>query len=207
VQKVLLGREIKAGPNVIVTAYPVRGLDINSSYAIYHILNQQKLSGVGVPDVFSFGVGENTKTIEYHAIMILALTFAGLVMLYQVCKPFNPLRTTLFTICTTLALLVMFVPHLGDVFILKDGVGGADWSDVQFTIPQILLLIIIVQAAFPVSTFLIKAFDMMNPKDDDEKKDDPTDNKETPAPATKAENKPNTASNNTTESEPVTAKS
>ena len=48
VQKVLLGREIKAGPNVIVTAYPVRGLDINSSYAIYHILNQQKLSGVGI---------------------------------------------------------------------------------------------------------------------------------------------------------------
>ena len=48
VQKVLLGREIKAGPNVIVTAYPVRGLDINSSYAIYHILNEQKKSGVGI---------------------------------------------------------------------------------------------------------------------------------------------------------------
>lgn len=48
VQKVLLGREIKAGPNVIVTAYPVRGLDINSSYAIYNILNKQKLDGVGI---------------------------------------------------------------------------------------------------------------------------------------------------------------
>lgn len=48
VQKVLLGREIKSGPNVIVTAYPVRGLDINSSYAIYNILNEQKLGGVGI---------------------------------------------------------------------------------------------------------------------------------------------------------------
>ena len=48
VQKVLLGREIKAGPNVIVTAYPVRGLDINSSYVIYNILNTQKTNGVGV---------------------------------------------------------------------------------------------------------------------------------------------------------------
>ena len=48
VQKVLLGREIKAGPNVIVTAYPVRGLDINSSYAIYNILNKQKQDGVGI---------------------------------------------------------------------------------------------------------------------------------------------------------------
>ena len=48
VQKVLLGREIKAGPNVIVTAYAVRGLDINSSYAIYNILNRQKEAGVGI---------------------------------------------------------------------------------------------------------------------------------------------------------------
>ena len=48
VQKVLLGREILINPNVIVTAYPVRGLDINSSYAIYNILNEQKKKDVGV---------------------------------------------------------------------------------------------------------------------------------------------------------------
>ena len=48
VQKVLLGREIKAGPNVIITAYPVRGLDINSSYRIYDFLNEQKKKGVAV---------------------------------------------------------------------------------------------------------------------------------------------------------------
>lgn len=48
VQKVLVGREIQSSPNVIVTAYPVRGLDINSSYAIYDILNTQKCNGVGI---------------------------------------------------------------------------------------------------------------------------------------------------------------
>lgn len=48
VQKVLVGREIESSPNVIVTAYPVRGLDINSSYAIYDILNEQKKNGVGI---------------------------------------------------------------------------------------------------------------------------------------------------------------
>ena len=48
VQKVLLGREINASPNVIVTAYPVRGLDINSSYMVYDILNEQKQKSVGV---------------------------------------------------------------------------------------------------------------------------------------------------------------
>ena len=48
VQKVLVGREIESCPNVIVTAYPVRGLDINSSYAIYNILNEQKVKGTGI---------------------------------------------------------------------------------------------------------------------------------------------------------------
>ena len=48
VQKILVGREIESGPNVIVTAYPVRGLDINSSYLIYDILNEQKKNGVGI---------------------------------------------------------------------------------------------------------------------------------------------------------------
>lgn len=48
VQKVLLGREIESKPNLLITAYPVRGLDINSSYTIYDLLNEQKLAGVGV---------------------------------------------------------------------------------------------------------------------------------------------------------------
>ena len=48
VQKVLVGREIESNPNVIVTAYPVRGLDINSSYVIYDILNEQKQKGTGI---------------------------------------------------------------------------------------------------------------------------------------------------------------
>lgn len=48
VQKVLVGREIESSPNVIVTAYPVRGLDINSSYVIYDILNEQKQKGTGI---------------------------------------------------------------------------------------------------------------------------------------------------------------
>lgn len=48
VQKVLLGREIASSPNVLITAYAVRGLDINSSYTIYDALNEQKKKGVAV---------------------------------------------------------------------------------------------------------------------------------------------------------------
>ena len=48
VQKVLVGREIASSPTVFMAAYPVRGLDINSSYLIYNLLNQQKEKGVAV---------------------------------------------------------------------------------------------------------------------------------------------------------------
>lgn len=48
VQKVLLGREMESNPNLLITAYPVRGLDINSSYTIYELLNEQKKKNVAV---------------------------------------------------------------------------------------------------------------------------------------------------------------
>ncbi len=48
VQKVLVGREIASSPTVLMVAYPVRGLDINSSYTIYNLLNEQKEKGVAI---------------------------------------------------------------------------------------------------------------------------------------------------------------
>ena len=48
VQKVLVGREIAAGPTVLMAAYAVRGLDINTSHTIYRLLNEQKKKGVAV---------------------------------------------------------------------------------------------------------------------------------------------------------------
>lgn len=48
IQKVLVGREIASAPTVLMAAYPVRGLDINSSYTIYNLLNNQKENGVAV---------------------------------------------------------------------------------------------------------------------------------------------------------------
>ncbi len=48
IQKVILGREIDLSPKLLVTAYAVRGLDIHSSYTIYHLLNEQKRKGVAI---------------------------------------------------------------------------------------------------------------------------------------------------------------
>ena len=48
IQKILLGRELAANPRLLIMAYPVRGLDINTCYTIYDLINEQKAKGVGV---------------------------------------------------------------------------------------------------------------------------------------------------------------
>lgn len=68
VQKVLVGREIAAAPSVLMAAYPVRGLDINSSYMIYNLLNKQKENGVSV--IF---VGEDLDVLMELCDRILVL--------------------------------------------------------------------------------------------------------------------------------------
>ncbi len=68
VQKVLVGREIAFTPKVLMAAYPVRGLDINSSYTIYDLLNKQKQNGVAV-----IYVGEDLDVLLELADRILVL--------------------------------------------------------------------------------------------------------------------------------------
>ncbi len=68
VQKVLVGREIASSPTVLMAAYPVRGLDINSSYLIYNLLNRQKENGVAV--IF---VGEDLDVLMALCDRILVL--------------------------------------------------------------------------------------------------------------------------------------
>ena len=68
VQKVLVGREIASAPTVLLTAYAVRGLDINSSYTIYDLINQQKKAGVAV--IF---VGEDLDVLLELSDRILVL--------------------------------------------------------------------------------------------------------------------------------------
>ncbi len=68
VQKVLVGREISSSPKVLMAAYPVRGLDINSSYLIYDLLNKQKEKNVAV--VF---VGEDLDVMMALCDRILVL--------------------------------------------------------------------------------------------------------------------------------------
>ena len=68
VQKVLVGREIATNPTVLMSAYAVRGLDINSSYNIYNLMMEQKKKGVAV--IF---VGEDLDVLLQLCDRILVL--------------------------------------------------------------------------------------------------------------------------------------
>ena len=69
VQKVLVGREISSAPKVLMAAYAVRGLDINTSYTIYSILNDQKKAGLSV-----IYVGEDLDVLLELADRIMVLS-------------------------------------------------------------------------------------------------------------------------------------
>lgn len=69
IQKVLVGRELSSNPKVLMVAYPVRGLDINSSYLIYHLLDEQKKKGTAI--IF---VGEDLDVLMALSDRLLVLS-------------------------------------------------------------------------------------------------------------------------------------
>lgn len=48
IQKILLGRELGLKPRLLIMAYPVRGLDINTCYTIYNLMNEEKKKGTSI---------------------------------------------------------------------------------------------------------------------------------------------------------------
>ena len=84
IQKILVGREISSSPKVFMAAYPVRGLDINSSYLIYDLLNTQKERGAAV-----LFVGEDLDVLMALCDKVLVLSqgkVSGIVDPKQVSK-------------------------------------------------------------------------------------------------------------------------
>ncbi len=120
------------------------------------------LGQTGLADNFGLVDGAG-QTEAYHALMMIALTFSGLVMLYRICQPFNVIRAATFMLAVAACLLFVTTPMLGEI--IFEGLG-----DIKFSLAQILLIFIIVQASFPISGWLIRFFDMINPADDEEKK-------------------------------------
>ena len=93
-----------------------------------------------------------------NPLFVLAVTFGGLVMLYRILQPFNGLRFITYALSVGISILVLAVPVLGELVY-------TGWTDVELTFTQILYIVCIVLAAFPVSNLLVRGCDLMNPSE------------------------------------------
>ncbi len=120
----------------------------------------------GFADEFGLLDAAGVETPAYHALMMIALTFCGLVMLYRICQPFNVVRAVTFIVAVAACALFVCVPALGGI-VFEATYNGATITlgDISFSLSQVLLIIIIIQASFPISGVLIKFFDLINPAD------------------------------------------
>ena len=141
-------------PFVISRALPGAMTMALGIVALY-ILNMGSLS-----HIFDYTAASGETLSLYDPMLILTLTFTGLVMLLRICQPLNLVRTVLFAVCAAACVTVLAIPMLGEL--VYEG-----WSGIRFNVTQILLVVVIVQAALPVSAGLIKFFDMFNPADDE----------------------------------------
>lgn len=116
---------------------------------------------------FGFLDSAGLETPSYQALLMIVLTFSGLVMLYRICQPFSLVRAVTFILATLACALFISIPALGELVFSVD-YGGATVSlgDLDFTLQQILLVSVIIQACFPISGLLIRFFDMINSADD-----------------------------------------
>ena len=111
-----------------------------------------------LPDQFGelrVQIGENTLI---NPLFVLAVTFGGLVMLFRILQPFNGLRFITYAVSVLISILVLAVRPIGEIVY-------TGWTDVVLDFTQILYIICIVLAAFPVSNMLVKLCDLMNPSE------------------------------------------
>ncbi len=109
-------------------------------------------------------IAPETFGTNYKAMCMIALTFSGFVMVFRVCQPFNAYRVVLcaaiFTICVlALYLTTLHVPLLEDMFF--DG-----WSTLKWDYGQILTIVVVIEACFPLSSWLAKLMNVIMPTSD-----------------------------------------
>ncbi len=109
---------------------------------------------------FGFIGADGHTTPVYNAILMLTLTFNGLVMLFRICQPMNARKFSLFAAMCIVCSTIIFTPFLSEIIM-------TGFPSLEFNLAQILLLIIIVQAAIPLSEMLLRFFDLFNPAEDD----------------------------------------
>ncbi len=92
----------------------------------------------------------------YIPMCMIALTFSGLVMLFRVCQPFNGYRVVLFLANLAIAVVCFCVPWLGEQLF-------TGWSKLEWEYAKVLVIVVVIEAAFPLSSALIKIMEIIMP--------------------------------------------
>ena len=77
-------------------------------------------------------------------------------MLYRVCQPFNAYRLVLFLSMLAIAVICVTVPQLAELLY-------AGWGELDWDYAKALVIVVVIEAAFPLSSALIKIMEIVMP--------------------------------------------
>lgn len=128
---------------------------------ITHVMSRAVAGGVlMILCVMSMHIADAIDHEEFGdyltAMSMIALTFSGLVMLFRVCQPFNGYRVVLFLANLAIAIVCFSVPWLAQK--LYSG-----WYALTWDYAKILVIVVVIEAAFPLSSALIKIMEIIMP--------------------------------------------
>ena len=92
----------------------------------------------------------------YTAMCMIALTFSGLVMVFRVCKPLNVYRAVLCVSLLAITIVCFAVPWLANLFY-------DDWSSIKWDYAKILIIVVVIEASFPISGWLTSLMHLIFP--------------------------------------------
>ncbi|MDE7453183.1 MAG: HAD-IC family P-type ATPase, partial [Clostridia bacterium] len=109
-------------------------------------------------NVIDTNINHGTEFSDYYLPMcMIALTFSGLVMVYRVCKPLNAYRAILCLSMLGLCIAAFAVKPITEKLLYTG------WTYLKWDYSKILIIVVVIEAAFPVSNWLIKLMQVIMP--------------------------------------------
>lgn len=105
----------------------------------------------------SSSLGVDTFVNFYKPMCMLALTFSGYVMVYRICKPLNVYRAVLCAVVLAVCIVAFSIPVLTDSLFYKG------WSDLKWDYAYVLIVVVVIEAAFPISGWLMNLMHIIMP--------------------------------------------
>lgn len=101
---------------------------------------------------------------NYRAMCMIALTFSGFVMVFRTCQPLNVYRSVLCVGVLVICIVALSVPLIAELLLYKG------WTGLKWEYGQVLAIMVVIEAAFPASGWLIELMHVVMPSSKKKKK-------------------------------------